>query len=456
MNITLEKIKASWSEILAFLRTHQDISDVVFDAYLKKPLKLISYDKNMLTIEVPQEGYVAYLNKNLLLSLRVSIAEVLKLTLDDINITFIVANSEKNNNDQALVENDIEQKLKSLGINPSFTFESFVQGATNEMAYATSIAVSESPGGLYNPLFIYGGTGLGKTHLLSAIAHHALIYNPEINVLYKTCESFKNEFIQSVKVQNDAQGFRDKYRNVDIFIVDDIQALIGADATQEEFFNTFNTLFQNKKQIVISSDNPPANLSGIKDRLKSRFSMGAMCDVKMPDYETRIAILRKKEEEYKSEFSIDTQVINFIAQKVQSNIRELEGCLKKIILKSRLDKKPVNLDQAKKILSDISKEENRKITPDLIIKTVADYFNVDVLQMCGKKRNMEYKYPRNICIYLCRELIKDITQEKIGSYFSSRDHATIINSCNFVDKKLKTETTIRDQINAIKKRMLIV
>ena len=321
------------------------------------------------------------------------------------------------------------------------------------MAHAASVAVAESPGEAYNPLFIYGGVGLGKTHLMHSIAHYVLEKNSEAKVLYVTSELFTNELIESIRNGNNSTmtKFREKYRNIDVLLIDDIQFIIGKESTQEEFFHTFNTLHGAKKQIIISSDKPPKDMEILEDRLRSRFEWGLIVDISAPDFETRMAILKKKEE--LDGYYIDDEVIEYIAQNVKSNIRELEGSLNKIMAYANLENKEINLALAEKVLKDIiSPNQKRTITPELIINTVAEHFDLTTADLIGNKRSSKIAYPRQIAMYLCRHMT-DTTLKIIGDSLGGRDHTTIMSGIRRIEKEVDTSDETREIINILKKKI---
>ena len=453
MSKVFEKLSSNWPNLLKQMKEDFEISDHVYDAFIKDIIKPLKLEKNTLYIEVPEEGYISFLQNRVLAELRVAVSHETGISTEDLEIIF----KSKNNTIKRIKDenSDFNSLLKAAGINdPLNSFENFIKGPSNSIAYATSIAVAEHPGEDYNPLFIYAKTGLGKTHLVQAIANHALRKNPSLNVLFTSCERYAQEYVDSI-ANKTVTDFKNKYRNVDILIIDDIHTLEGMEKTQEEFFNTFNVLHENKKQIILTSDKSIKELgNNIEERLKSRFSWGATCEMYLPDYEMRIAILRKKEENLHPEYPIDNEVIKYIAKNVKSNIRVLESSLKNIILYSKLIKKKVDLDLAKGRLTELKNNEEKKLTPERITNVVCEYFGVKLLDICGPKRNREFVYARDIAIYLCRNLIKDITQEKIGEFFS-RDHSTIINSCKKVEDRLKNDKELNEQIKRINEQLLV-
>ena len=456
MSKIYDKISNNWDDILdKVLNDYNDIlSPSVFNAFVK-PLKILKYNKNILYIEVPEEGFINILNKKLITNfLKASIEDFLGFSSSEsLEIKYVTNNN--TNDEQNIKKSIIEKTLKKLKILPKNTFETFVVGETNNLAYGSCLAVAENPGDYhFNPLFIYGGTGLGKTHLLHAIAHLSLKNNENCNIIYVSCQDFVSEYMDATK-QKTIDNFKDKYKSLDLLIIDDIEMISGRNETQNILFDIFNSLHNNNKQIVFSSDKPPKELDGIQERLISRFSCGQSCDIKLPDYDTRIAILRKKEEEYLSEYKVDEEVICYIAKNINSNIRELEGCLNKIVSASRLQKKAINLDLAKDLLSDFTETNDTKITPEMIIQTVSNHLSIDKINICSNKRNKELVYARDICMYLCRDLIQDMTQENIGKYFNGRDHATVIHSFKKIDERIKTDNILKKDIEIIKNKLPI-
>ena len=450
-----DKIQNSWDEITEkLLADNDEISPTFFEAFIKNPIHLLKYEKDVLYLEVPEEGYIKILTKRFVPEfLKISISEVIDIPLNSFNIEFITRNNPILNK-QNISTDILEKRLKQLKINPLNTFDNFIEGESNNLAFATSKVIAEKPGEVYNPLIIYGETGLGKTHLLHAITHFCIKENPDFAVIYISCQDFITEYINATK-HNTIDEFKEKYKNLDTLIIDDIQFISGKDGSQNILFDLFGSLYDSKKQIILSSDKPINEIDKIQDRLKSRFTWGISCDVKPPDYETRIAILRKKVEVFKSEFSIDDDIIRYIAQNVKTNIRTLEGCLNKVIAKSRLEKKPITLSMAKDLLTDYAQEENKKVTPERIIDTVSEYLAVDKNDICGKKKTQEFVYARNLCIYLCRDYIPDITQEKIGEYLGGRDHSTVLHGYKKIEQDQKVNKQTKENIENLKKRLFI-
>lgn len=368
-----------------------------------------------------------------------------------LDIKFVIPQSD---NEQATPPPTIKEKMPLQPepeipqnmLNDKYTFDTFVIGSGNRFAHAASLAVAEAPAKAYNPLFIYGGVGLGKTHLMHAIGHYVLEHNPSANVVYLSSEKFTNEFINSIR-DNKAVDFRNKYRKVDVLLIDDIQFLAGKESTQEEFFHTFNTLHEESKQIVISSDRPPKEIPTLEDRLRSRFEWGLITDITPPDLETRIAILRKKA---KAEgLDIPNEAMLYIANQIDSNIRELEGALIRVVAYSSLVSKDVNADLAAEALKDIIPSSKPRIITILDIqKTVGEHFNVKLEDFSAKKRTKSIAYPRQIAMYLSRELT-DNSLPKIGEEFGGRDHTTVIHAYDKISNLLKTDKTLQNQIKEI-------
>lgn len=343
-------------------------------------------------------------------------------------------------------------KDNSKLFNPKFNFENFVVGGNNRFAYAASLAVTESPAEAYNPLFLYGGSGLGKTHLMQAIGIQVIKNDPTSNVLYISSETFTNELIEAINTQNTNQ-FKEKYRNIDILLIDDIQFLEGKEATQEEFFHTFNTLYENNKQIVISSDRPPSNLQKLDERLTTRFGFGITADVQPADFETRVAILKKKIELADIELDSDIEeVCNLIAEKIKYNIRELEGAMNRMISFSEIMNNKIDLDFAKIVLKDIYRDTDKAIAPERIRSTVASYYDIKVSDLDSKRRTAEIALARQVAMYLCREST-DFSFSKIGEIFGGRDHSTVMSNCNKIQNLYHEDELIKYDIDEINKKL---
>lgn len=338
----------------------------------------------------------------------------------------------------------------SSNLNPKYTFETFVIGDNNRFAHAAAFAVSEAPGTSYNPLFIHGGVGIGKTHLMHAIGHEILKRNANKKVVYVTSEKFTNEFINGIK-DNQNEQFRQKYRNIDVLLIDDIQFIAGKEGIQEEFFHTFNTIYENKGQIVLTSDKPPKDINPLSERLKSRFDWGLLVDISTANYETRLAILRKKVQ--LENIVIDDIILSNIATKVDSNIRELEGTLNKIVAQASLTHSPITFELAEKAINDVISQREKIVSSDYIKETVSKYFNISVKDLDSVKRSNEIAYPRQIAMYLCRE-IADIPYKKIGNEFGNRDHSTVMHACDKIAKDVKTKDETRLIVESVKNIIL--
>ena len=337
-------------------------------------------------------------------------------------------------------------------VNPKFTFESFVVGPSNEFIYAAAKAVAETPGESYNPLFIYGGTGLGKTHILMAIANYVKLHFPTKNVLYATCEQFTNQHIESLsKGKASPAEFRRKYRNVDVLLIDDVQFLAKKQGIQTEFFHTFNALQTQGKQIILTSDKPPKEMETLEERIRSRFEWGLMADIGVPDYETRMAILRKKAES--DNFNIDDDILNYIATNIKSNVRELEGALNKLLAFNHLEHTDITMEIAERELANIiTPDKPREITPQLIVEVVSEHFHISVDQMISKNRSSDIAKPRQIAMYLCKNMTSS-PLDAIGALLGGRDHSTIIHGIKKVTEEYEGNETTRALIETIKKKI---
>lgn len=455
----LETLKEKWDEILLYLKNEYEISNVSFQTWLL-PLEIYSLKQpgNIIQIIVPDANFLGYIKKKYSVMLKVSIEEVTGIRCD--NVEFIVEDEiiRDSVSDNQLINatpNAVSPvTLQNANLNPKYTFDSFVVGANNNLAHAASLAVAESPGEIYNPLFIYGGVGLGKTHLMQSIANFILKNNPKAKILYVTSEKFTNELIDAIRNKNNISTteFREKYRNNDVLLIDDIQFIIGKESTQEEFFHTFNALHEAKKQIIISSDKPPKEIETLEERLRSRFEWGLTVDIQSPDYETRMAILRKKEE--MEGYNIDNEVIKYIATNIKSNIRELEGALTKIVALSKLEKnREINIALAEKALKDIiAPGDKKEVTPEFIIEVVADHFNLTPLDIISQRRNKEIVYPRQIAMYLCRNMT-DTGLQNIGKSLGGRDHTTILNGIDKIAADLEGNPTLQNTIDILKKKI---
>ena len=452
----LEKIKEKWDQILLHIKEEHELTDVSFKTWLL-PTEPYDVKGNTLQILVPDIHFLGYIKRKYGFLLQITIEELtgIECELEFVTLEQVGARQEEADKSQ-LINRALEvnrQVIQNANLNPRYTFDSFVVGANNNLAHAASLAVAESPGEIYNPLFIYGGVGLGKTHLMHSIGHFILKNNPQAKVLYVTSEKFTNELIDAIRNKNNISTteFREKYRNNDILLIDDIQFIIGKESTQEEFFHTFNSLYEAKKQIIISSDKPPKEIETLEERLRSRFEWGLTVDIQSPDYETRMASLRKKEE--LEGYNIDNEVIKYIATNVKSNIRELEGALTKIVALSKLNKQEITIELAEEALKDlISPNETKEVTPELIIQVVADHFGITPLDISSQKRNKEVVFPRQIVMFLCRSMT-DTPLQAIGKYLGGRDHTTIIHGYEKIGADMDKNESLRNTIEILKKKI---
>ena len=449
MNIVMD----NWEEILQTLKKEYQISEVPFNTWLK-PLKVYTAENNVVTIIVPSElaGLgLSYISNKYKLPLQVTISVV--TGLDECEVRFIPEEEVPEKEIPTYDERVLDSRYEEAHLNPKYTFDTFIVGSNNKFAQAAALAVAESPGDTYNPLFIYGGAGLGKTHLMHSIAHFILEHDENSKVLYVTSEEFTNELIETIRNGNNTAmtKFREKYRNIDVLLVDDIQFIIGKESTQEEFFHTFNSLHSAKKQIIISSDKPPKDMEILEERFRSRFEWGLIADITLPDYETRMAILHKKEE--MDGYNISEDVIKYIATNIKSNIRELEGAFNKVMAFAKLEKKDVTLELAEQALKDIiSPDEKKVITPEYIISVVAEHFGVSVNDLSGNKRNSKIVVPRQIAMYLCREIIST-PLKNIGKCLGNRDHTTVMHGIDKIEKEIITDDNLKNTIDILNKKI---
>ena len=440
-----------WNAVLDYFKAR--ISSTAYDLCIKT-IKFEGFENSTVTLRLPKQMHMSIVPSQY--------GELFYEAFDNILGFKVVITYVTDDIFESKKDNKISYQDRNLEDyrNEQFTFENFIVGPSNRFAYAAAKAVASDPGSKlsngagfsnYNPLFIYGNSGLGKTHLLNAICHEIERNFPEMTIMYVRAEQFANEFYQALQNKT-IDDFHSKYRdNIDVLLIDDIQFIIGKESTQEEFFHTFNALHGAKKQIVISSDKPPKDMEILEDRLRSRFEWGLIVDISSPDYETRMAILRKKEE--LDGYKIDNEVIEYIARNVKSNIRELEGSLNKIMAYANLEKSEINLALAEKVLKDIiSPNEKRVITPELITDIVAEHFDLTPEDIIGNKRNSKVVFPRQIVMYLCRHMT-EATLKIIGQYLGGRDHTTIMNGINKIEAELKTSESTREVIDILKKKI---
>lgn len=447
----MNNIEEKWDEILQSVKTEHELSEVSFNTWIR-PLKIYNIEGSTVTVLVPSEQVgLNYINKRYKLPLQVAISEIAEI--DDCEVKFILPADAERKSLASYGNNGQNARFEEANLDPKYTFDTFVVGSNNKFAQAAALAVAESPGEIYNPLFIYGGAGLGKTHLMHSIAHFIIENNLDSKVLYVTSEEFTNELIETIRNgNNSAMGrFRDKYRNIDVLLIDDVQFIIGKESTQEEFFHTFNALHSAKKQIILSSDKPPKDMDILEERIRSRFEWGLIADISSPDYETRMAILKKKEE--MDGYNIDEGVLEYIATNICSNIRELEGSLNKVMAFANLVHREVTLELAQEVLKDIiSPDESREITPERILSVVAEHYNVSVADILGNKRSSKVVIPRQISMYLCREMTQ-LQLKLIGKCIGNRDHTTVMHGIEKIEKELKHSEALRTTIDTLKKKI---
>ncbi|MEG0962157.1 MAG: chromosomal replication initiator protein DnaA [Lachnospiraceae bacterium] len=446
----MELILEKWDEILLTVKEEHEVTDVSFDTWLK-PLSVYTINGKKLYILVPSEEIgLNYINRKYKLPLKVAIAEI---TGSDYEIEFILEEQTKLIKPMKSKSPAFVQDADKTNLNPNYTYDTFVVGKNNKFAHAASLAVAESPGDVYNPLYIYGGPGLGKTHLMQSIGHFILQQQPEKKVLYVTSEEFTNEVIDSIRNGNASAmtKLRDKYRTVDVLMIDDVQFIIGKESTQEEFFHTFNVLHSAGKQVILSSDKPPKEMETLEERIRSRFEWGLLADVGFPDYETRMAILRRKEEI--DGFQLDDQILDYIANNIKSNIRELEGALNKLLAFSNLEHTDITMEVAVRELQNIvSPNKPREITPQLVIEIVSEHFNISTPQMISKNRSNEIARPRQIAMYLCKNMT-DAPLETIGALLGGRDHSTIIHGVKKITEEYDKDENFHNLIETVKKKI---
>ena len=446
-----------WEQALNIIKG--EISEISFNTWIKSCTP-ISISDNILKLSVPNEftkGILDTRYKDLLIqALKIVTSRKFKIEFYlESDLEEEKENEEKQKEEKKDNTNDVDGSIvvsdeMSATLNPKYTFQSFVIGNSNRFAHAASLAVAESPAKAYNPLFIYGGVGLGKTHLMHAIGHYILQENPKAKVVYVSSEKFTNELINAIKDDKNEE-FRNKYRKVDVLLIDDIQFIAGKERTQEEFFHTFNALHEENKQIILSSDRPPKEIPTLEDRLRSRFEWGLIADIQPPDIETRMAILKKKADV--EGLSVPNEVMVYIATKIKSNIRELEGALIRIIAYSSLTNRDVSVDLASEALKDIiSNKESAPVTVKTIQESVANYYNLRIEDLKSQRRTRNIAYPRQIAMYLSRKLT-DMSLPKIGEEFGGRDHTTVIHAYEKISENLKTDEGLQSMINDITKKL---
>lgn len=463
--LTLPLIQEKWEDILNFMKKEYSIQRASFETWLRA-LTPYSVETAAGQADSDYEIIIAIDDTKVGASSKTYIIDQynakLKCSIEIIcscrcTLSFLL-NSELSTltlrqEKQDIPPKNIPQNEEADGtlLNPHYTFDTFVVGNKNALAHAASLAVAESPAQVYNPLFIYGGVGLGKTHLMHSIAHFIKENTPSLKVLYISSETFTNELVAAIRTGR-TDEFQRKYRKIDVLLIDDIQFVVGKESTQEEFFHTFNTLKESKKQIVISSDRPPRDMETLEDRLRSRFAAGLVVDVGQPDYETRLAILKKKVE--LDNINLDNEeVFQYIATNITSNIRELEGSLTKIVALSRLEKREITLELAQKALKDLISSNKKEITVELIIDIVADHYNISAADILSGKRSRNISYPRQICMYLCREYTS-ISLDEIGGKMGKRDHTTILHGIKKITEDLEQgDAVLKEAIDLLGKKI---
>lgn len=434
-------MKVMWAEAATLIKA--ELPEVSYNTWID-PLIALSVEDNKLWLQVPSEFNIGIIKSRYKDLIRNAVKTVSNRSLD-IELTL-------NEPKKAGAEEgrDKDAPMYSSILNPKYTFETFVKGSGNQLAHAASLAVAESPASAYNPLFIYGGVGLGKTHLMHAIGHYIVQQNQNAQVLYTSSEKFTNELINAIKDDKNEE-FRNKFRNIDVLLIDDIQFIGGKERTQQEFFHTFNALYEANKQIVISSDKPPKEIPTLEERLRSRFEWGLTADIQAPDVETRIAILRKKSQ--MERYDIPNEVLGYIAENIDSNIRELEGALNRIIAYSSLTGSVITLELAQECLKQIiSGIAVSNINPSSIMKIVSRYYDINPEQMISQKRSRDIVFPRQVAMFLCRELT-GLSLPRIGQSFGGRDHTTVMHACDKITEELDRNGELRRAIGELKRNI---
>lgn len=426
-----------WEQACSIMRT--EMTQVTFDTWIKAALKPLDFTDDQFFIEAVTEFYHQFVVPRYAVLIGNSLSQVMGRTVKAQILTPTQAEEYKEG-----VTPFSEKPSESAGLNPKYTFDTFVVGGNNRFAHAAALAVAEAPADAYNPLFIYGGAGLGKTHLLHAIGHYILSQKPGMRVKYITCETFMTEMVNSLNKKTQME-FREKYRNIDVLMVDDIQFLAGKVGTQEEFFHTFNALHTAGKQIILSSDKPPKEIAKLEERLRSRFEWGLTADISKPDLETRTAILQKKAEN--EMLHVDPQVLTMIAERVSSNIRELEGCLTRLVAYSSLTGRAVDQQLAEEALKEVFvHNEPRHVTCQDVMEVVANYYTVTVADLKSSRRSRDVSVPRQIAMYIAREVV-GAPLTMIGDCFGGRDHSTVNHACNKVKEEMGASPSLYNLVN---------
>ena len=442
MAIEKEELIAKIKELL-----QPEVTKISYDTWIM-PLDIRSIDGNHIVFTANsefQKDFIENKYKSLIFN------TLRYITNKDWTFSVVDLTKEEKDDSKDIISNTsnsspAEIEMNKSTLNPKYTFETFVVGNNNRFAHAAALAVGNEPAKSYNPLYLYGGVGLGKTHLMHAIGNRILENNPNANILYVTSEKFTNQLINAIK-DNKNEFFRNKYRNIDVLLIDDIQFIAGKERVQEEFFHTFNSLYEDGKQIIISSDTPPRDIPFLEDRLKSRFEWGLLADISVPDYETRLAILRKKAQD--ESIIIDDIILSNIANKIDSNIRELEGVFNKIVARASLTHSPITIELAEKIINEFKYENEKVISCDFIKETIAKYFSINKDDLSSNKRSNDIAFPRQIAMFLCRE-IANMSYPQIGEDFGGRDHSTVMHACRKIEKEVNEKTNTKLIVDSVK------
>ena len=434
-------MKQLWDSTCELLKS--EINPVSYNTWIETNLTPVKLENDVLTLRIGIDAMKTMVNNRYAPLISNCLTQVAGHKM---SVTILTRSELENDEVRAQAAASSGLAVGSVQLNPKYTFDTFVVGSNNRFAHAASLAVAESPADAYNPLFIHGGVGLGKTHLMHAIGHYVQQQYPEKRLLYITSENFTNELISAIQ-QNRNTEFRNRFRNVDILMVDDIQFIAGRDSTQEEFFHTFNALHTAGKQIILTSDKPPQEIARLEERLSSRFAWGLIADIARPDIETRIAILREKARQ--DHVNVGDDVLEMIAANVDSNIRELEGSLTRLVAYSNLVGQPITVELCQEALRDVFVKKTRAITVDVVMQTVSDYYGLTVADLISSTRRREITVPRQIAIYLTREMTA-MSLPQIGQAFGNRDHSTILHSCNTVAANIKSSSSMASVVNDIK------
>lgn len=425
-----------------------ELNQIAFTTWIQ-PIQINSIEDTTITLYVPSD-----VHKNMIEGRYLPLIQTTFAFLTNINYEILLSchsadqNSETSNSNPSInaINHPIGGFYHKSNLNPKYTFDSFVVGENNSFAHAAALAVSESPGVAYNPLFLYGGVGLGKTHLMHAIGNEILRQNKNFNVLYVTSEKFTNHLIASIK-EGKMESFRNTYRNIDVLLIDDIQFLAGKERNQEEFFHTFNTLHEAGKQIILSSDRPPRDIQPLEDRLRTRFEWGLIADISNPDYETRMAILQKKAQ--LDGLIIDNDILSNIATKIDTNIRELEGVLNKLVAKSTLKNQPFSIALSEEAIADVVSNKNKVLSIEYIQEVVSKYFDVTLDDLKGSRRSSDVVFPRQVAMYLCKS-VAQVSFPKIGQAFGKRDHSTVMHACEKIEREIKENSNTKLIVETVK------